>query len=71
MSRERNSRNSELAYANTIYATADAIIPTTSAGRRPYRSENRPQIGALSSCATENDDTSNPTTNPFAPNDFA
>ena len=58
-------------YAKMTYAIADAPRPTMSAGRRPYRSENRPHIGALTNCAIANDETSSPTTSPFAPNSLA
>jgi hypothetical protein len=38
-----------------------------SAGRRPYRSEKRPQIGALSRLAIEKEDIKTPTTQPLPP----
>ena len=69
--RERNRRNSESAYAKMMYAIAEAPRPIRRAGRRPYLSEKRPHIGALSSCAIANDAMSAPTTNPPAPIDFA
>jgi hypothetical protein len=60
--RDRNSSQSEF-----TYAIADAPSPIRRAGRRPYRSEKRPHIGALMICATANDATSAPTIKPPAP----
>jgi hypothetical protein len=37
------------------YAMADAVSPTSNAGRLPYRSDTRPQTGDEASCATGND----------------
>ena len=56
--RERNSIASESANPKITYAIADAPSATSRAGRRPNRSEKRPHIGALTSCATVNADTS-------------
>ena len=53
--RHRNRSQTEFAKPKTQNAAADALRLTSSAGRRPYRSETRPQIGAETSCATKND----------------
>jgi len=55
--RETKSMVSEFAYAKMTYDTADAPRAMRRAGRRPYRSENRPQSGADSSVARENAET--------------
>ena len=44
---------------------AEAPNAMSSAGRRPYRSENRPHSGALASWATVNAATMTPVTNPI------
>jgi hypothetical protein len=54
MIRDRKSQATVLARPNATYATAEAESPIRSAGRRPYRSETRPQIGAAISWAIEN-----------------
>ena len=73
--RERKRKNigcgSFSAKAKMMYAITDALSPTSSAGRRPYASEKRPHIGALMSCATENELTRTPTTSPPAPSVLA
>src|SRR5919206_53525 len=52
--RDNNNNQIELANAKTRYAIPAALRPTSNAGRRPYLSENRPQIGALINCAAVN-----------------
>ena len=73
--RDRKRKNigcgSDSAKAKMMYAITDAPSPTSSAGRLPYASENRPHIGALMSWATANELTSVPTTSPPAPSDLA
>jgi hypothetical protein len=49
------------------YDTADAPSPIISAGLRPYRSETRPQSGALSNCAAENAEVMRASTVALAP----
>ena len=46
MMREANSSHTLVASPKTVYAAADAKSPISSAGRRPYRSDTRPQRGA-------------------------
>ena len=47
--RERNSVASDPALANTRYAAPLPTSPRMRTGRRPTRSEIRPQIGAMTS----------------------
>src|SRR6185312_13402077 len=66
--RDSSSSQYESAYAKTTYAIAEAPSPMRSAGLRPYRSDTRPQSGALTSCMAENADTSTITMKSLAPN---
>lgn len=52
--REIKSSATDPAKAKITYATAESSSPVMIAGRRPYRSEKRPQNGAHASWATEN-----------------
>src|SRR5256885_7574947 len=60
MKRDTNSNQSDAANPKTAYAMADAVRPTSNAGRRPYRSDTRPQTGEAISCATGNEAVKNP-----------
>ncbi len=53
--RERKSSQSEWANPNATYANAELASPTSSAGRRPYRSETCPHTGDEKSWAIGND----------------
>jgi len=67
MIRDRKSSSSEFAKANPTYAIPLAAIPTSNAGRRPKRSDTRPQKGALTSWATANEETRSAMTAPSPP----
>jgi hypothetical protein len=59
--RERKSSQRELARPKTRNAIAEASRPISSAGRRPYLSDTRPQIGEAISWAIENEAIIQPT----------
>ena len=49
---------------DTIKEIRVPISPTSMTGRRPIRSDNRPQSGAKINCMAENDENSNPIVKP-------
>src|SRR3989304_7718756 len=53
--------------ANARYDRNDPNRPARMIGRRPMRSESRPQIGAKMNCISENDGDNIPTVSPGAP----
>ena len=65
--RDSKRTHSVPASPKTTYANAEISKPVITAGRRPKRSETRPHVGALRSCAIENAEMSNPMTKPVAP----
>ncbi|MDZ7592507.1 MAG: hypothetical protein U5L05_17900 [Rubrivivax sp.] len=65
--REKKISSSELEKAKMMYAMPLAAMPTSRAGRRPRRSETRPHIGALTSCAMAKLETIRAITEPSPP----
>ncbi len=65
--RERKSTESDPASPNTRYDTNDPNRLIRMTGRRPIRSDSRPQMGAKTSCISENDVESSPIIRPVAP----
>jgi hypothetical protein len=59
--------HSEQASANRACETAEIETPSMSIGRRPWRSESRPQTGEVASCATAKAEIMSPTRNGEAP----
>src|ERR1051325_8409225 len=58
--RDTNNCHSDPAKPKITYAIAEALSPTSSAGRRPYRSDTRPHTGDDASCATGKEADSTP-----------
>src|SRR5688572_26558869 len=61
----------ELARASERYEMHEPSSPIRMMGRRPIRSDQRPQIGANTNCISEYTVLSMPTVNAFAPYDSA
>ena len=53
--------------ANKTYDNAAPAVLMSKIGRRPYRSESLPQIGAKTNCIAENEAMIAPIVNPLAP----
>ena len=65
--RDRNNSHNLSASPNTRNAMAAPARPTSSTGRRPWRSDTRPHSGEATSCATANAEISGPTIQSAAP----
>ena len=53
--------------ANMTYESAAPAVLINNIGRRPIRSDIRPQMGAKTNCAAENDAPMMPISKPLAP----
>ncbi len=69
--RETKRAKSDSASPKIMYETADAKRPAMMNGRRPRRSEIRPQIGTAMNCMAEKEAISSVTSSGEAPNSSA